>query len=90
VTWRNYKDCYQIADKDVKLPQNEGLIEHFVDCIEGRTQPTCGGEQQLHVHEILFKGYEAARTGQVQNLETTFKPWHKIDPAFHDTRSRPV
>src|ERR1051325_10964976 len=68
----------------------EGLINHFVDCILGLAKPTCGGRQQLHVHEILFKGYEAAGTGRAQDLETTFTPWHQISPAFLDTRSRPI
>ena len=71
-----------------KDPQNEGLIDHFVDCIEGKAQPTCGGLQQLHVHEILFKGCEAARNAQVP--ETTFTPWHAIEPSVNDTRSRVI
>lgn len=68
----------------------EGIIEHFADCIAGIAQPTCGGRQQLHVHEILFKGYEAARTGTTQALVTTFESWHPIAPDFLDTRSKPL
>ena len=41
---------------------------------------------QLHVHEILFKGYRAAETGQTQELETTFPLWHAVPPGFYDTR----
>lgn len=85
LTWNGQESCYRIP---FKPSPNEGLIEHFVDCIEGKSQPTCGWEQQLHVHEILFKGYEAARSGQAQTLQTTFTPWHRIDPEFLDTRSR--
>jgi predicted dehydrogenase len=88
ITWGNYKNCYSVPYK--RDQPSEGLIEHFVDCIRGLAQPTCGSHQQLHLHEILFKGHEAARSGRTQDLETTFTPWHRIDPVFHDTRSRPV
>jgi predicted dehydrogenase len=87
-TWNGRKDCYRVSAKPLENVTGEGLIDHFSDCIEGRAQPTCGGEQALHVHEILFKGYDAARTGRTQNLETTFTPWHRIEPSFYDTRSR--
>jgi predicted dehydrogenase len=87
-TWNGQADCYKISPKEI--PKNEGLIDHFVDCIEGRVQPTCGAKQQLHVHEILFKGYESALTGRVQDLRTSFIPWHPTDSTLFDTRSRPV
>lgn len=90
LTWRGQKDCFRLAVKAMPNVTGEGLIEHFIDCIQARAQPTCSGIQQLHVHEILFKGYEAVRTGRTQELETTFTPWHKIDPSFHSTRSRPI
>lgn len=90
LTWMGNKHCYRVPVYQPKDPKNEGLIDHFVDCIQGLAQPTCGGPQQLHVHEILFKGYEAARTGQAQELVTTFTPWHQIDTAFSDTRSHPI
>ena len=85
--WRGYTNCYRIPVREL---QNEGLVDHFADCISKVVKPSCGGEQQLHVHEILFKGYEAARTGMVQQLETTFVPWHSTDAAFADTRSHPI
>lgn len=84
VTWNGLKSCYRIS---VKIPENEGLIEHFADCILGVSAPVCGGQARLHVHEILFKGMEASRSGRTQTLETTFTPWHPINPAFLDTRS---
>jgi predicted dehydrogenase len=79
---------YRVPVPELDDIANEGLVEHFVDCIEGSARPTCGGEQQLHVHEILFKGYESVRTGRAQELKTTFTLWHDVDPGFHDTRSR--
>lgn len=90
LTWNGIEHCYRLPVKPLQDMKDEGLIEHFVDCIEGLAKPTCDGEQQLHVHEILFKGYDAARTGQAQVLETTFTPWHVVDSRFMDTRSRPV
>jgi predicted dehydrogenase len=87
IVWNGQEHCYRVP---VKPWENEGLIEHFVDCIQGVAQPTCSATQQLHVHEILFKGHAAARSGKAQELETTFTPWHPINPAFLDTRSRPL
>jgi predicted dehydrogenase len=88
IEWNGYPSCYRIPFEASARIEDEGLVEHLVDCIQGRARPTCPGEQTLHVHEILFRGYEAARIGRAQELETTFTPWHEIDPAFHDTRSR--
>lgn len=89
-TWRGFPDCYSIPFTPLQDVAQEGVIDHFVDCIKGVREPTCGAQQQLHVHEILFKGLDAAHTGQMLNLETTFSPWHHIDPSFYDTRSQPV
>lgn len=90
ITFNGQSECYQVPLKKVAKENDEGLIDHFVDCIEGKAKPACGGEQALHVHEILFKGYEAARTGRTQSLEATFTPWRELDPRFFDTRSRPI
>ena len=90
MTWRGFSDCYKIPFEPLQDASQEGLVDHFVECIKGVREPTCGSQQQLHVHEILFKGSEAAHTGTVRALETTFTSWHHIDPGFYDTRSRPV
>jgi len=87
VTWGSYDSCYRVPTPPASVGHH-GVIDHFVDCVAKRCQPRCGAQQQLHVHEILFKAYEAAHTGRTQVLMTTFEPWHAIDPAFHDTRSR--
>lgn len=85
VEWQGFANCYRITPgPDVP---NESMIDHFVGCIKTGSEPKCSGKLQLHVHEILFKAYESAETGQTQTLETTFTPWHAIDPAFYDTRS---
>lgn len=89
-TWDGIPGCYRISTQELRDISEEGLIDHFVDCILGSKTPTCGWQQQLHVNEILFKGYEAASSGRAQRLETTFVPWHHVDPAFYDTHTRPV
>jgi predicted dehydrogenase len=89
LTW-NGQAAYKVPLQTPAKAGDEGLIDHFVDCIDGKAQPKCGGEQALHVHEILFKGYEAGRMGRVQDLQTAFTPWHAIDPSFYDTHSRPL
>lgn len=47
-------------------------ILHCVDCILERRPPIPSGEHAAHVIEIIEKGYIAARTGQTQELESTF------------------
>lgn len=83
--WQGFKECYRVpVGADVP---NESIVDHFVNSINAGTQPKCSGHLQLHVHEILFKGYQAAETGSVQALETSFEPWHAVAPEFYDTRS---
>ena len=84
--YRGVADCYPLP-----LPSQEqqrfGGLDLMIDAIEGTREPSWSGNQQLHVHEILFKAYQAARTGTTQVLDTTFEPWKPLDPAFYDTRS---
>lgn len=84
IEWQGFRDCYRMpipADTP-----NESHIDHFVQSVQSGTQPRCDGRLQLHVHEILFKGYAAAETGQVQTLETRFTPWHEVPASFYNTR----
>ena len=46
-------------------------IYHFADCIANDLEPMATGEQARHVIEIIEKGYIAAKTGQVQEIQTT-------------------
>jgi predicted dehydrogenase len=85
IEWHGFKECYRVPISD-ETP-NESIIDHFVRCIQTGAQPKCSGKLQLHVHEILFKAYRAAETGATQQLETTFEPWHHVDPAFYETRA---
>lgn len=47
-------------------------IMHCVECILEGTPPVASGEHAAHVVEIIEKGYEAARTGRTQELESSF------------------
>jgi predicted dehydrogenase len=47
-------------------------IRHLADCILHDTEPIPTAEHARHVIEIIEKGYIAARTGQAQELRTTF------------------
>jgi predicted dehydrogenase len=47
-------------------------ILHAADCIAQHRRPLVSGEHGAHVVEIIEKGYAAARTGQTQELESTF------------------
>lgn len=85
VEWQGFRECYRVPVPP-ETP-NESIVDHFVESIRAGREPHCSGRMQLHVHEILFKGYEAAATGRAQELETTFRPWHALDPACFDTRS---
>jgi predicted dehydrogenase len=84
IEWLGYANCYQVPIPPDAL--QESIIDHFVSSIRHRREPKCSGRLQLHVHEILFKGYEAAASGETRRLETTFVPWHCVDPGFYRTR----
>lgn len=47
-------------------------ILHTVDCIESGAAPIASGAHAAHVIEIIERGYEAARTGVTQELESCF------------------
>ncbi|MBW3622935.1 MAG: Gfo/Idh/MocA family oxidoreductase [Armatimonadetes bacterium] len=84
VEWQGFRDCYRVpVSPDAP---NESMIEHFAASIRENRPPYPSGTLQLHVHEILFKGYRAAETGEAQELTTTFTPWHEVEPSFYDTR----
>lgn len=84
IEWQGFADCHRVPIA-AETP-NETHIDHFVQSIKSGSEPRCSGRLQLHVHEILFKGYLAAETGCVETLETSFTPWHRVEPEFYDTR----
>ncbi len=47
-------------------------VVHAIDCILDGQKPIASGEHARHCIEIIEKAYLSARTGRVQELETTF------------------
>jgi len=47
-------------------------IMHLVDCIVENRDPVASGTHARHVVELIEKGYAASKTGQTQELRTTF------------------
>ena len=84
VEWRGFKDCYRVPVSPDH--PNESMIGHFVASIRENREPRCSGRLQLHVHEILFKAYQTAETGETQRLVTTFTPWHSVPSSFYETK----
>jgi predicted dehydrogenase len=83
VDWQGLEPCFRLP----VAGGGESIVDHFVECIRSGAQPRCSGRLQLHVHEILFAGWEAARDGRARELETQFAPWHEHAPSsFRDTR----
>lgn len=83
VEWQGFSDCYGLPIA-ADVP-DESIMDHFLNSILAGREPTASGRLQLHVHEILFRAYEAAATGQAQDLRTTFSPWHRVNPGFYRT-----
>ena len=50
-------------------------ITHLAECIAEGKQPRITIEHARHVIEVIEKVYEAARTGQAQEMTTTFGSW---------------
>jgi predicted dehydrogenase len=47
-------------------------LAHAIDCVVDDKRPILSGEHARHCIEIIEKAFIAARTGVVQNVETTF------------------
>ncbi|HYN89297.1 MAG TPA: Gfo/Idh/MocA family oxidoreductase [Ardenticatenaceae bacterium] len=60
------------AHMAVPEPHVYADIMHVVDCILDGGAPIPSAEHAAHVVEIIEKGYIAGRTGQTQELESTF------------------
>lgn len=56
----------------IQEPHVYADILHLIDCLLEDRTPLVTGEHARHVVEIIEKGYQAARTGQAQQLASTF------------------
>jgi predicted dehydrogenase len=56
----------------IQEPHVYADLLHLVDCLREDREPLVTGEHARHVIEIIEPGYLAARTGQTQQLTTTF------------------
>jgi predicted dehydrogenase len=61
-------------EQHARLPEIQAWvdIEHMLDCILHGRAPVASAEHARHVIEIIEKGYLAARTGQAQEVSSTF------------------
>lgn len=57
-------------------PPNEDLIgagpRHFIDCMDGSSEPILTAEHAIHVLEIILSAQESAQSGLAIDIETTF------------------
>jgi len=63
-----------VTGPHTELPEGHVYADilHLVDCLREGCQPEVTAEHARHVIEIMEKGYLAARTGERQELVTTF------------------
>ncbi|WP_282937519.1 Gfo/Idh/MocA family oxidoreductase [Paenibacillus sp. RC67] len=86
-TWRGIEGCY--IPKLLPSESSEAnIMSHFVHCLRTEQQPKQSAQLQLHVHEIMFRAYQSAESGERYNLTTTFKHWNpQFDDRIFDTKS---
>ena len=57
-------------------PPGENLIgagpRHFIDCIDGSSEPILSAGHAIHVLEIILSAQESAQSGMAIDIETTF------------------
>jgi predicted dehydrogenase len=75
-------DTYRFNDFGPYLPSEHAQmgdphvyadVMHFVECVASGAGPQAYGAQACHVVEVIEKGYYAARSGQTQQIVTSFQ-----------------
>ncbi len=63
---------HRLDDTTIDAPEDDGTgrFRHFVDCIEGRAECLCPGEQGLVVQSVLDALLESSRTGRAVAVES--------------------
>ncbi|MGI8412954.1 MAG: Gfo/Idh/MocA family protein [Solirubrobacteraceae bacterium] len=67
-------DMPHVSGEHLDIPERHVYadIMHLVDCIVEEREPIASGAHARHVVELIEKGYAAGKTGQAQELRTTF------------------
>ena len=72
--WQNSVGAWQkYYETDPHWQWTEGL-KHLVECIQKGEQPAVTAEHAYHVLEIMLAAQVSGRTGQAQEIESTFSP----------------
>lgn len=63
-----------VSGPHLELPERHVFsdIMHMVDCIINDREPAVSAEHARHVIEVIDLGYKASKTGQTQEMSTTF------------------
>jgi len=94
--WRNESGVWELVPEvEPDWPWTEGLA-HLVDCVESGNAPVSTPEHAFHALEVMLGAQEAARTGRVVEIRSTFPEvdYSVLPPvvtdrrAVHDARSR--
>ena len=81
--WQNSVGAWQkYYETDPHWQWTEGL-KHLVECIQKGEQPAVTAEHAYHVLEIMLAAQASGRTGQAQNIESTFSPDKRKTAASH-------
>ena len=81
--WQNSVGAWQkYYETDPHWQWTEGL-RHLVECIQKGEQPAVTAEHAFHVLEIMLAAQASGRTGQAQNIESTFSPDKRKTTALH-------
>ncbi|MGH2344009.1 MAG: Gfo/Idh/MocA family protein [Chloroflexota bacterium] len=88
IQFQGLDHCYEFMPRP--LEPEEEILGIFISTIRKGGHGPCNGPQALHVVEQMMRGYDAARTGQIQDLTTSFAlAWERpeglldlLGPAF--------
>ena len=84
--WQNSIGAWQTYyETDPHWQWTEGL-KHLVECIQTGVRPSVTPEHAYHVLEIMLAAKTSGRTGQAQELKSTFVP-QKTKPAGMEAES---
>ena len=71
--WENSKGCWQVYEQKQHWPWSDG-VRDLIEAVQQGRKPVSSPEHAYHVLEVMTKSFEAARTGQTQEIASTFTP----------------